>query len=95
MQSVLAGFVLLLYKLLNSLDIFPFSGNSTISRFLSANARTSDCSRCNSLAASRISSARLMFTAFMTVAPSKPIAGLRCLFVLVSPGPCWRAGSWT
>ena len=45
MQSVLAGFVLLLYKLLNSLDIFPFSGNSTISRFLSANARTSDCSR--------------------------------------------------
>ena len=56
MQSVLAGFVLLLYKLLNSLDIFPSSGNSTISRFLSANARTSDCSRCNSLAASRISS---------------------------------------
>ena len=56
MQSVLAGFVLLLYKLLNSLDIFPSSGKSTISRFLSANARTSDCSRCNSLAASRISS---------------------------------------
>ena len=26
MQSVLAGFVLLLYKLLNSLDIFPMPG---------------------------------------------------------------------
>ena len=40
MQSVLAGFVLLLYKLLNSLDIFPSSGKSTISRFLSANAES-------------------------------------------------------
>ena len=46
MQSVLAGFVLLLYKLLNSLDIFPMPGLKSLPCRVPSGAATAPDAQC-------------------------------------------------